>query len=180
MTATLAVTLDDDSRARADHILGQLADRAENVEGGLRNIGEALLKTTDERFANQQDPQGNAWVPLRPLTVDIRGSSGPILTVSGRLRKSVSYEVSGGTLRLGPNAVGDAVQQFGATIVPRNASALRIPLPVGTGGRNAASAVFSLRVVVPPRPYIGFGPKDEEAAREAVEEWLEVEAGGAE
>lgn len=176
----LKITLDPKSEARAEKLFGELADRAENLDGGLRNVGEALLQVTDARFASQTDPDGTAWSPLAKLTQEIRGNAGPILTVSGRLRKSVSYEVGGSTLRLGPNAVGDAVQQFGATIVPRKASALRIPLPAGTGGRNAASAVFALRVVVPARPYIGFGPTDEEAAREAVEEWLEVEAGSGE
>lgn len=171
----LKITLDQTTAERAEALFGELADKAENVDGGLRNVGEALLQVTDDRFTSQTDPDGKAWTPLAALTQEIRGNDGPILTVSGRLRKSISYEVGGGSLRLGPNAQGDAVQQFGATIVPTNASALRIPLPAGTGGRNEAGAVFSLKVVVPARPYIGFGTKDEDAAQEAIEEWLEVE-----
>lgn len=170
----LKITLDKGTAERAEALFGALADRAENVEGGLRNVGEALLQVTDDRFASQTDPEGKAWTPLAALTKEIRGNDGPILTVSGRLRKSITYEVGGSTLRLGPNALGDAVQQFGATIVPKKASVLRIPLPNGTGGRNAAGAAFSLKVVVPKRPYIGFGAKDEEAAQDAIEEWLEV------
>lgn len=169
----LKVTLDPETEARAEKLFGELADRAENIGGGLRNVGEALLQTTDDRFGSQTDPQGKPWAPLSKLTREIRGNDGPILTVSGRLRKSISYEVSGSTLRLGPNAQGDAVQQFGATITPKATTALRIPLPAGAGA--AAGAVFALRVTIPARPYIGFGPKDEDAAREAIDEWLEVE-----
>lgn len=171
----LKITLDPETEARAEALFGRLADRAANVEGGLRNVGEALLEVTDARFGSQTDPSGKAWAPLAPLTKEIRGNDGPILTVSGRLRKSISYQVGGNALRLGPNAEGDAVQQFGATIVPRSASVLRIPLPIGVGPASSGDGAYALRVKVPARPYIGFGPRDEAAARDAIDEWLEVE-----
>lgn len=175
MTAEIRVTLDDDSRRRADDILGQLAEKASNVEGGLRNVGEALLRTTGERFDTETDPAGQPWAPLQLTTIMQRGCSGHILTVSGRLRRSISYEVSGATLRLGPNTVDAAAHQFGSTheIRAKNAKALSVPI-IGPRGftRIPLKAVI---VTIPARPYIGFGRKDEEAAREAVEEWLEVE-----
>lgn len=175
MTVEIRIALDEASQARADAILSDLAERAANVEGALRNVGEALLETTDERFDTQTDPSGGKWAPLSGLTLRQRAElghgPGPILTRSRRLRGSVSYQVSGSTLRLGPNTVDAAVHQFGATITPKSASALRIPL-------GSQGAVFARSVTIPARPYIGFGPRDEEAARDALEDWLDVEGDG--
>lgn len=172
----LQIKLDAKSTARAESILGELADRAENIEGGLRNVGEALLVTTDDRFVTETDPQGKRWAPLALTTVMMRGGSGPILQVSRRLRSSISYQVAGHVLRLGPNAPPyDTVHQFGSTheIRAKNAKALKVPV-VSAGGFGFAF-LKAVIVSVPARPYIGFGPKDEEATRDAVEEWLGVE-----
>lgn len=172
----LGIKLDEESAKRADSILGELADRAENIEGGLRNVGEALLRTQDERFDTETDPQGRAWAPLSLSTVVQRGGSGHILQVSRRLRSSGAYQVSGNSLRVGINAPPyDVVHQFGSTheIRAKNAKALRVPV-IGAGGAGFAF-LKAVIVSIPARPIVGFGPKDEEAARDAVEEWLEVE-----
>lgn len=173
--AEIRITLDEESLTRADAVLAEVVSRAENIEGALRNIGEALLETTDERFDSQSGPDGVAWQPLSVLTLRQRAEAGygagPILTRSKRLRNSVSYQVSGSVLRLGPNTVDAAVHQFGATIAPKSAPALRIPL-------GSQGAVYAQRVTVPARPYIGFGPRDEEMSREALEDWLDVEGAG--
>lgn len=171
----IRITLDEESLARADAVLAEVVSRAENVDGALRSIGEALLETTDERFDSESDPDGVAWQPLSALTLRQRAelghAPGPILTRSRRLRRSVSYQVSGGVLRLGPNTLDAAVHQFGATITPKSASALRIPL-------GPQGAVFARRATIPARPYIGFGPRDQEAATDALEDWLDVEGAG--
>jgi len=167
MIAEIRLKLDDDSRQRLDAFVEQLAARTKNIDGALKNTGEALLQTTRDRFETGTDPQGRKWKPLSALTVRLRGASSPVLWNTGRLRGSISWSISGGRLELGPNTVDAAVHQFGATIVPREKKALRIP--AGRGG-----AVFAGKVKIPARPYIGFGPKDEQAAMDALEDWLDV------
>ncbi|MDR6952669.1 phage gpG-like protein [Ancylobacter sp. 3268] len=176
MLIEVKVHLSPQDRARVESVFGDLVERTENIEGALPNVGEALLITTDERFDTETDPQGKAWAPLALTTIMLRGGSGHILSVSGRLRRSVSYNVSGNVLRLGPNAPPyDAAQQFGSTheIRARNANALRVPF-VGAGGFGF-TFLKAVIVSIPARPYIGFGRRDEEAARDAIEDWLAVD-----
>lgn len=135
--------------------LEKLVERATDREGLLKNLGEALLATTQDRFQSQSDPSGAAWAALAPSTVARRGSARPILRVSGRLYGSLTYQVAGDTLQLGPNTVYAAVHQFGHTFEPR-----------GKSGKG---------VTVPARPYVGYGPADEKAAIETAEDWFSLD-----
>lgn len=66
---------------------------------------------------------------------------------SGALAASVSTEVTGGyTAQTGPGTVYGAVQEFGATIRPVRARALRFEV--------AGQVVFARQVTVPPSPYV--------------------------
>ncbi|HEY9212070.1 MAG TPA: phage virion morphogenesis protein [Ancylobacter sp.] len=179
MSIDLRIRLDPETVARANRVLGRLADRAEDVSGGLRNVGEALLITLDDRFDTQTDPQGRAWAPLAATTVMLRGGGGHILTVSRRLRSSANYQVGGNILQVGVNAPPyDTVNQFGSTheIRAKNGKALKVPV-IGAGGFGFAF-LKAVIVTIPARPYVGFGPRDEEAARDAIEDWLDVEGLG--
>ncbi|PZU89075.1 MAG: phage virion morphogenesis protein [Chelatococcus sp.] len=164
MTVEIHVALDTGSEGIAK--LEKLIQRAERKSDLLKNVGEALLETTDQRFEDEKDPQGKAWEPLKPLTVELRGASGPILTLSGRLKGSLNYEVSGDTLRLGPSAIHGAVHQFGATIEGKNGP-LRMPMKGG-------GAKYARKVTIPARPYVGFGPEDEKATTETVQDWFDL------
>ena len=165
MSGEIRITIDPGSPGIAK--LEKLIKQAENKPGLLKNLGEALLETTDQRFESQEDPQGRSWAPLKPLTVELRGSSGPILTRTGRLRGSLNYEVSGDTLKLGPSAIHGAVHQFGATIEAKG-KALRMPMKGG-------GAKYARKVTIPPRPFVGFGPTDEKAATETAQDWFDLE-----
>lgn len=174
--AGLRIIPDPDSMARAERELSRLARKTENLPGALRNIGEALLKTTHERFRNESAPDGSKWAPHSPLTLLLRGGKGGILRKSGRLMRSINYRVGSHVLRLGPNAPPyDAVQQFGATIKPKTKKTLAIPMPARRGSRNGAGFMFIKKAVIPPRPYIGFGPKDEAATLREIKAWLALE-----
>ncbi len=177
--------------AAAQKLLGRLARETANPSGGLKIVGERLLRVQNRRFETQRDPQGSPWAKLKPLTVLLRGSSGPILRRSGNLMRSGAWQVSGATLRIGLNTIYAAVQQFGATITPKKGKMLAI----GIGSANIArsrgglilgkasnahpnAVVMARKVTVPARPIVGFGPDDQKAAEEAITDWLEVERGG--
>jgi len=100
----------------------------------------------------------------------LRRSSKLILLRTGRLRNSVSYNVMNNRLELGLNTVDAAIHQFGGQIVPKDRQALRIP-----GFSGASNAIFTKKVTIPARPYIGFGEADEQAAADALLDWLDLE-----
>lgn len=157
--------------------LADLGRKARNPEGVLRNIGNALLRVTHQRFESQTGPDGTAWAPHSKLTQAIRGAGQPILRKRGNLMRSINYRVAARVLRLGPHAPPyDAVQQFGATIRPKKGKVLAIPMQAQRGGHNKVGFMFIKKAVIPPRPYIGFGPKDEAAVLREIEAWLKLEA----
>jgi phage gpG-like protein len=169
--------------AAVEKALGELARKAANPAGALKNIGEALLKTTRDRFSSQTAPDGSAWPAWSPLTVLLGGGAGGgMLRRSGRLFSSTNDQVAAPILRVGANAPPyDRAQQYGAKIVAKG-KALAIPLPGGKGKKKAKGpapkyppAVLVKSVTIPPRPYIGFGPKDEAATLREIEAWLAIE-----
>lgn len=176
MPVGLRMPITKDDAARAQRVLSRLAGRARNISGGLKVVGEALLKEQNSRFDRQEDPQGKKWQKLSPLTVMLRGGkTGPILKRSGALKQSGAYQVNGKQLRVGINTPYAAAQHYGATIKPKKGKALRIPVAAGIGVRNQAGGIYLKRVTIPPRPIVGFGPRDERAARDAIEDYLAVE-----
>ena len=187
----IRATLNPADQAAADKLLGGLARKAQNPTGGLKIIGERLLREQSRRFETQTDPDGKPWAKLKPLTVLLRGSSGPILRRSGNLMRSGAWQVSGATLRIGLNTIYAAAQHFGATIVPKKAKMLAIGIGSANinrsrGGlilgkasnQHPGNVVMARKVTLPPRPIVGFGPRDQKATEEAVADWLEVERGG--
>lgn len=177
MTAVeISLRLDEASQARADALLAELAARASNPGGGLKIVGQALLREQNRRFQTESDPDGRPWAPLAPLTRLLRGGvSGPILRRSGHLMASGSWQVSGMTLSVGVSGVQAGVMQYGATIRPVTARHLAIPVRAGMAGRNRDGYIRTMQVTIPPRPMVGFGPRDEEATRNAIADWLAVD-----
>lgn len=168
------VTLNGAEFEAAEAILDRLASQAQNVSGGLMNIGEALNRTHRQRFEAEQAPDGSHWAPLSGWTLANKRGPG-ILRESGELLGSMNYQVNGNVLEHGFNKVYAAAQQFGSThtIKAREGGVLAIPNPFG----NRAIFAKSATVHIPARPYSGFGPLEQEASQEAMEEWLSVENG---
>lgn len=175
---TLRIIPDPDSFAHAERELSRLARQTENLPGALKNVGEALLKTTRERFRTKSGPDGKAWAPHAPLSLRLGAKPGNMLRRAGRLFRSINYNVGGSILRVGANAPPyDRAQQYGATIKPKKGKFLRVPIPAARGGRNAPGFMFLKKVTIPARPYIGFGPRDEAATLREIKAWLALEGG---
>ena len=106
------VSIDD---AQVVNALNQLLQRSTDLSPALRDIGEMLDKSHDERFDSEVSAEGDPWPSLTQNTVmRKKRNSGRVLTEYGRLRESLHYDVSANTLRFGTNVVYAAVHQFGA------------------------------------------------------------------
>jgi len=158
--------------AAATKALDELAAKSRNVAGGLKVVGEKLLKNQNDRFRAMEGPDGAKWPKLRPLTLLTGGRNSSIMRRSGALMSSGNYRVGGSTLSIGISGVQAGVQQFGATIVPKKAKMLAIPR---MAGRPSKGFFFASKVTIPARPMVGFGPKDERATIQAVRQWLAIE-----
>jgi phage virion morphogenesis protein len=140
---------DQDMRAE----LARLVERMENRAGFFKNVGEHLLNSTAENFANERAPDGSPWQRLSPMTVESRlrrhgNAALTILRVSGALAGSINYIASSDDVRVGTAKVYGAIHQFG-----------------GKAGRGA-------KVSMPARPYVGVSAEDEAAIMEIAEDWL--------
>jgi len=159
MADIITVTIDNRAVTEA---LRTLIARGRNPAPALKAIGERLVRSTGERFEREEDPEGNKWRPLiydRPGRYRTRGKYRPthgkrgeqlkgfreylerkkILTDTGELRDSISWEVEGGgILSVGTPKIYGAVHQLGSA--PEH------------------------RARIPARPYLGMSREDEAEA----------------
>jgi len=151
----------------------------------LRQIGEELVASTDERFVSMQSPDGAPWKPLHPRTIRQKRNKNKILTERGLLRGSIHYELNGDTLEVGTDRKYGAIHQFGGVVkIPARTQTVK----VGTKGKNkgrfmkakskAAHAIertFTIPahdVTIPARPFLGLSAEDEQAIQRIVEKRL--------
>jgi phage gpG-like protein len=165
--ARLTATLDDKQFQRAVTQLGGVLHT-----GVLAAIGVALVEEVNKRFETGKDVWGVAWQPLLPAYAAIKKGNGILRgkAMNGGLQSSLTYDVSGSTIRVGATKIYAAVHQFGAVIKAKNAPYLAFQLgaagPKG-GMRRAFVHVQSVRI--PQRPYLGFGPNDQRAVMEVLD-----------
>ncbi|SCX30540.1 phage virion morphogenesis protein [Agrobacterium sp. DSM 25558] len=147
------VTLDDET-ARLK--LVELVERMDNPRGFYKNVGELLLNSVGDNFDNERGPDGRRWVPLSPVTRELRqrkygNSPLTILRVTGALRGSYNYVASDDDVRIGTSKIQAALLHFG-----------------GQAGRNR-------KVTVPARPQVGVSSDDEREIGRMAEDWLSQE-----
>lgn len=127
-------------------------DRA--VSGGLsrirqtqelaENLGEMLVASTQQRFEDEESPDGEKWTPSQRAIAE----HGQTLKETGALRNSIGYEASPGLVAVGTNKVQGRIHQLG-----------------GKAGRGHSVSIEA-------RPYLGFSDEDLEEAKELVVEFL--------
>ena len=128
--------------------------------------GITLEASMRRRFDTGQGPGGIPW----PVSRRAQHDGGKTLHDKGNLENSLRYEVRPHELEVGVDGVGRSakfayVHQFGATIVPRNAGALRFPIPGG-------GYVVTQKVTIPRRPIVGVDAEDKRDMKEVALEHL--------
>lgn len=91
----------------------KLLANAQNPEPALLDIGEYMVESTQQRFLDMQDPDGNPWEPLFLETLAKKKRQDRILTESGTLADTLHYQLSKGELQIGSNIEYAATHQFG-------------------------------------------------------------------
>ena len=137
----------EDASARAE--LKAARSRGVDLRPGWRAVGQAGVAQTRRRFLSGVGPDGSPWKKGRKPT-------GQTLIESGLLLRSIGVRnASQGGVEWGSNRVYAAIHQFGGTIRPVKAKALRFKV---AGGFVVATAVR-----IPARPYLGVNVQDLEA-----------------
>lgn len=144
------VKIDVDSH-EVEQALANLRRGATVLEPALEEIGRIIKTRIGLGFKFSKTPHGAPWLPLK-----LR--KGQPLVDTGRLRSSITYEVSGSdSVTVGTNLNSEhhghtyyypRVHQFGAHIRPRWAKALRFKNP------STGESITSKGVYVPARPFM--------------------------
>lgn len=107
----------DTSQVKA--LFDRLRTRMGDMTPVFKNIGEYMLRSTDNRFRYQKDPQNKDWASLT-LKYRQRKEKQPraiqkILQYSGRLRGSLIYKPYNDKVIVGTNVVYSRTHQFGSS-----------------------------------------------------------------
>lgn len=152
--------------------LRRLAERGANLTPLLKNMGEQVLNSTQERFESSTDPDGNRWASNSPVTfarllgsrhtnksgkINARGVSRVMskkpLILSHTLQGSIRYQLNGQSVMVGTNLVYAKMMHFG----------------------GAKSAFPHLWGDIPARPFLGISASDKQVLeRMVVDYWQTV------
>ena len=133
--------------------IDKIIDKMEHPAGFHKNVGEHVIKTTPERIAAEEAPDGSAWEKLAPVTLaarEKRGTGNTIYRETGDFIETLNYDASDDNLAWGSSDVRAAIFQFG-----------------GKAGRN-------LSVTLPARPYLGLSDADEQIILEMAEDYVDL------
>lgn len=105
------ITLDD---SELQSLFSALISSGSNLELALRDIGDHLIPSHQERFEQQSAPDGSLWKPLKDATKKRkRKNASKLLIESGDLMETLSYDASSSELYFGTNLIYGATHQFG-------------------------------------------------------------------
>lgn len=143
--ARIVIEIDD---SKAMNGLSELLRRIKNLEPVFEEIGEVLLKSTDDRWGREEAPDGTPWEQLSPVTFAKKSKNqDKILVESGHLREeSLSYFASSDSLEFGTSSKYGATHQFGAKQGAFGKNRRGAPIPWGD---------------IPARPFLGLSDEDE-------------------
>ncbi|MCL4514147.1 MAG: phage virion morphogenesis protein [Firmicutes bacterium] len=136
-----------------------------NFTGLHKEIGEAMVSSTQERFENGVGPDGKPWPPSRRA----REGGGQTLVDTARLKNSITYRARPDQVAIGTNVIYAAVMQ-GKDDKPTTIRAKRKKyLKFKVGDRW----LVKKSVKIPARPFIGVSEDDEQEIKEIIQERIE-------
>lgn len=122
------------------------------------NLGRLVQGQHRRRIAEEKTtPEGDAW--------EDNQSGTSILYRSTDLEQSIDYAIGADFIEVGSPLIYAGVHQFGAVITPKHKKALRFPIN--------GQYVFSTKVTIPARPWLGLSDDNREEIIESVHDWVE-------
>lgn len=144
-----------DNRA-VNQALQDLALGAENPRPALLAIGEDLVKSTKQRFADSIAPDGTPWKENSPTTLKRKRGNKPLIG-EGTLRDQISYAADAHGVAIFSSMIYAGTQQFGAQRGQYGRNKRNAPIPWGD---------------IPARPFLGISPADEKTITHTISEYL--------
>ena len=148
----------------ADAALKALQDRLTDLRPVMQDIGRHLVQSTKDRFPTGKAPDGTAWAPKSPVTLERYGSRKsnridirPLFGPTGDLTMQIHSDATSDGVTWGSNLIYAAVMQFGAAKGAFGNTANGSPIPWGT---------------IPARPFIGLSDDDRGQIVAILDEWL--------
>lgn len=153
MAFSISIKADDNSPIMA--VLSRFADLDKNAM--FDEIGQELVISTQFRFANQHDVEGNPWKQSWRAKLQ----NGQTLRDTGRLMNSLTHNVMANGVEVGTDFAYAHVLQLGAHILPKTAKYL--VFNVAGHWRKVSE------VKIPPRPFLGINDDDERMILDVIE-----------
>ncbi len=142
----------------AERRLAQLAAAGRDLTPAMADIGDYLVRSTRERFRDEQDPDGNAWAPLSEFT-RARKKRNPekIGTEEGHLSGQIAFQASATDVLVGSGRIYAGTFQFGAEKGAFGTTGAGSPIPWGD---------------IPARPFVGLSDADRDEITTLVVQYL--------
>lgn len=164
------------------------------MQPAMERVGRALKTGVQMRFRTTSGPDGRQW----EKSFRAQTEGGQTLSLTRRLRNSITYEADRQSVAVGTNVIYAAIHQFGGTIRAKNGPFLAIPVtpearaagsPRNMDGLHVATTLagqymlvdhagrtqYLLRqqVTIPARPFLGVGDDDRTEIQGVVERYLQ-------
>lgn len=143
--------------------LREAQQRLANMEPAYQDIGEQLVLSTKKRFAEGRAPDGSAWAPKKPSTIEHYRRLGhpadprPLHGPSKRLSNEIAAFANAAGVEVGSNLIYSGVMQEGAAKGAFGTTSRGRPIPWGT---------------IPARVWLGLSDQDERDILDIVDEHL--------
>lgn len=163
-----------DIRIELDDTLGPALERAvlagSNLTPAMAEISEALVEGARGRFETQIGPDGVPW--KKSLRAIESNDTPPTLTLTGQLKRQIVPDygrdfASAGVVKTAGPGKHARIHQLGGTIRPRKGKALSF------------GATVVSKVIMPARPYLGFGEHERTETLAILRTHLDTAFGGA-
>ena len=143
-----------------DHVNAVLERLAglQDLTPAMRDIGEYLLRTTRDRFDEEEAPDGAPWAPLSTsYKARKRRNAGKVLTLDGHLRGNLTYQAGRDRVEVGSPSIYAGTHQFGAERGAFGTTSRGDPIPWGD---------------IPARPVFGLTGADRDEISDIVLDFL--------
>jgi phage virion morphogenesis protein len=201
--ASLNLVYTDHATEAILRALKQIQRRGQQPGPLLKQIGEYLVRSTQDRFDTQKGPDGTPWQPVSPRWWEKKKVK-KILTESSRLRDSIVPRYSSNSVEWGTNVKYAGVHQEGKTINhPERSQVIhfkqKIRGQITRGSRNEegkmeAGDLFSKKkgshyamkvqigahdTTMPARPFLGISGDDANEILARVQDYLSLDIAAA-